>query len=99
MRIGVAVEEHGQLELVARPLGERERGVDRFTGRGAVERDERHHVERAEARVHARVRGEVDALRDRARKPSHHLLGVVRTGTGKGEHRSVMVGIDVHVEQ
>ena len=51
LRIGVAVEEHGEVELVGGPLRERERGVDRLTGRGAVERDEGHHVERAEARV------------------------------------------------
>ena len=75
------------------------RGVTRGAGVGAVERDERHHVERPEARVHAVVAVEVDAVDDLARQQPDRLLGVARAGAGEREDRAVVVGVVVHVEQ
>ena len=64
----------------------------------AGERDERHDVERTDARVHAGVttRGR------RAPPPPARVVArrsVSPSGPGEGEHRAMVVGVDVHVEQ
>ena len=100
LRIGVAVEEHGEVELVGRP-GPRRRARRRPPQREPVPSSATKGTTSSAPKrgcTPACV-GEVDAFGDRAREPSHRLLGVACTGTGEGEHRPVMVGIGVHVEQ
>ena len=66
------------------------------TAIGSCERDERHHVERAEPRVDAGVGAQVDRARcDRARSSCAAVNGVSRTGPGQGEHRPVVIGVGV----
>ena len=49
--------------------------------------------------MHAVVARQVDVLGHRARQRTDRELGVAAAGPGEGEHRAVVVGVDVHVEQ
>ena len=98
-RVGGVIEKCGHLELGAQPGGEPAGGVDgeAFVGLG-VEVDERHDVERAEARVHAVVTREIDPGHACGGEGLHRRLD--RLGrSGEGEDRSVVIGIGVHVEE
>ena len=65
----------------------------------SVERDERHHVECPEPRVHAVVAIEVDALDDGRCQRAQRSLGVARLGAGQREHGAVVIGVVVQVEE
>ncbi len=99
--VGVVVEEDRYREGLGPPDAERAR-VER--GRGAcivaaLERDERHDVERAEARVHAGMSGDRDAAGDGGCQRDDRVGGIARGRAGEREHRTVVVVVDVHVEE
>ena len=58
----LAVEEHRHADLLADQRRRRERLADRRAAPLLVELDDRHHVERADVRVHARRARQVDVL-------------------------------------
>ena len=94
----LAVEEHRQFEVLA---DQRRCGEQLGAGRPAallVEIDHRHHVERTDVRVDARVGADVDQLHrgSRAADQASSQLALAR---GEGEHRAVVVGIGVEVEE
>ena len=82
----------GTRSASATQVGECVRGVDRFAGSGAVERDERHDVERAEcagARRRASCRSTCSATESASRLTA--CSASQRSGPGKREHRPVVV--------
>ncbi len=101
VRVGVVVEEHRHPVRVRPPAPERtgRQAGDLPLGNRAAQPDERDDVERADAGVYANVSDDVDVLRDRVGQPAGRAFGVTRPGTGHREHRPVVVGIGVHVEQ
>jgi len=97
--VGTAVvEEHRDGQLGVHPGRERVRRVDRGQER-IVEGHEGHHVEDAEAGVDAGVDPEIEAGRGGAGERDDGREGVPAPGPGEGEHRPVVVGVDVAVEE
>ena len=98
MRVGVVVEEHREPERVGDPRGEVARGVDR----GVLERCRR----RARRTARRRARRTAGARRcaragRRAPRPRERSArtAVEQAVAGQREHRAVVVGVDVQVEQ
>ena len=88
-----SVQEARDAVLGSQPGREGRPGGQRVGHGRATEGHERHHVDDAEARVHAVVLAEVEPL-DRGCR--HRPRGV---GASEREHRPVVVGVGVHVEQ
>ena len=65
----------------------------------AVEGDERHHVEGADARMDAGVLAHGAPLRHGAGEGPHGDRGVGLARTGEREHAAVVVGVAVDVEE
>ena len=99
--VGVVVEEHRNRVRLRPPFPERARVLAglRLLGVRAAERDERHDIERAEIRMHAVVARDRDVLGDGVGQIAGGGARVVRSGAGQGEHRTVVIGVDVHVDQ
>lgn len=96
--IGGVVQEDRHRKLGGDPIGERNRGVDGH-GHRFAQGDERHHVERAEPRVHAGVNTQVERALHRAREFLRGDERVARPRAGQGEDSPVMVGVGVEIEQ
>ena len=92
LRVGVVVEEH-RAPRATSPTSARTRAPRRVAAAGSpVERDERHHVERAESRVDAFVRRDRNARRDLAGQASDRVGQRARVGCREREHRTVVIG-------
>jgi SAM-dependent methyltransferase len=98
----LSVKEHRDLQLLADAVGENERVCASRSPAGMIEIYERGDVERADVRMLpglglART-DNVDPLDSDARGP-HHRVDKRSCGTGGGEHRPVVIGVGVHVEE
>src|SRR5581483_8173397 len=91
------VDEHRQPEL-ADSFGEDEGGVPRALDVVGVDRDEGDDIGGADARMRSVVPAEVDALARDADGSKQPLEQLVLTADD-GEHRAVVIGVRVHVEQ
>jgi len=94
----LAVQEHGQLELLAEQIADDERLGAGCSAVGRIEVHDRRHVDRTHPGMDTDMPVDVD--------PSDHLGGSVqhRPGqasrpAGEGEYAAVMVGVGVDVEQ
>ncbi len=92
------VEEHRDGQLGVHPGRERVRRVDRGEERNA-EGYEGHDVEDAEAGVDAGVGSEVEAGRGGTGERDDGREGIPAPRPGEREHRSVVIGVDVAVEE
>jgi hypothetical protein len=99
--VGVVVQEDGHCELARPPLAERARFVGglRPFDLGPAQRDERHDVECSEAGVFPGVIDDRALLRHRGRERSGAGNRVARTRSGEREHRAVVVGVGMHVDE
>jgi hypothetical protein len=92
------VEEDRDAELAADEGCRRERLRDRGPSSLLVEVDDRHHVERAHVRMDPGVGGDVDP-RDRRARAAEQRLRHLPLPRRKREHRPVVVGVRVQVEE
>ena len=93
-----AVEIHGKAEIAPEPVRQQQRLRDRRAALGVAAMDDRGDVEHPDARVHARVRGQVDALDRLARALQQREVQRARLARER-EHRAMVVGVRVDVEQ
>ena len=93
-----AVEEHRQLELERKRVGEDQRLGDRGAAIGGVEVHDRRDVDRAHARVHSLVPGQVDALDGDARGVGDMACQRPRL-TPDREHRAMVVRVGRYVDE
>ena len=87
-----------QFVVRGEPPAERAGERDALVHGAALERDERDHVDRADARVLTLVAAEIDSF-DRHRGRGERGLGDRVDVPGKGEHAAVVVGVRGRVEQ
>ena len=92
------VEEHGQPELLAQPVGENERLGAGGSSVGRFEVDDRRHVDRADTRVDPDMPVEVDPA-DRLGSALQHRAGQAPGLPSQREHAAVVVGVGVDPEQ
>ena len=94
----LAVEEDRHAELLADGGGGGEHLGDGGAAALLVEIDDRHHVERADVRMDAGVRADVDP-RDRRARAADERLRHVALPRGQREHRPVVIRVRVKVEE
>ena len=96
----LAIEEHGHLKLKADAIGDHQRLGAGRSSTPLVEIHDRCHVECPHARVLPAVGGphHVHAL-DRCARATQHRLRDVRAGRREREHRAVVIGVRVNVQQ
>src|SRR3954467_10383869 len=96
-RCRALVEVHGDLELLADALSKLARESDAVLHRRPLERNERHDVRRANARVLSRMLAKIDALRGRGDSGKGRVYGAL-DGRDEGYHRSVVRSIRRDIE-
>ena len=92
------VHEHGQVELPREAVGDRQRLVLRKLAVLLAQVGDRHHVERADARMSAFVHAHVDVLDHRARRRQQRVGELLRAAHQR-EDAAVVVGVGVDVQQ
>ncbi len=99
--IGVVVEEHRDVAVLGPPFAERPClvGSLRALGIGTAQRHEGHHVEHAEAGMFAFVANEGGPFGNCGCERPRPVARVSGAGPGEREHRPVVIGIGVHVDQ
>jgi hypothetical protein len=92
------VEEDRQVELAREAVRDRQGDVVRVVALSVVEIGDRHHVERADTRMHTFVHAHVDML-DHLARAGDQRVGYVLRITHEREDAAVVVGVGMHVEQ
>ena len=94
----LAVEEDGQPQFVADPLGQHQGRIRSSPEVVPRDRDDRDDVDRADSRMHTGMPAEVDELA-RAADPGEQPLDQRLLRADEREDRPVVIGIGMHVEQ